>query len=405
MRTGRILTSLILLLLVTTPLSALTTVTAVTGMGYLYDMAFGNITAFPSSATIKHSAVGYEFFPSVKTDLEMIIDFGLESRKLLQNLENGDYVYRTRGDTYYDYSAFHSAVSYRMNNHMFPNGHTDDYYLDYSIAVNIHFEQAFESFRNMRNSNYSIISPDPSSPLPSWYTQGPGSIPQLSSIATPDFNGNGYLLSNSFILKVTYDDMYKEKNSIFREGMEANVTLQLAPDWLFNSMNRYFGGRSDFYKLSGDLENALILYNRNREDGSSLLKIVLDNVLQTQVIFGSAIPRYADKLTFYTLTDGLNLTFTIRDRLRLYFYGPTFFTDNTLPYAYIFVDGGYAGGRLHNSTAQPVKHLGFITAGIHLHLIIMGIFNVTGEFSYTYSNAPAYITPIQWGIYAYFAVE
>lgn len=395
----------IVFLLALLPLPAMTTVTAVTGLGYLSDFAFGTITAFPSSAAIEQSAEDFHFIDSMSTDLVMRMSFGLEKRRLLQNLEDGDYLSISKDDTWYDYSVFHSAVSYRLDNHLFEDEHTGEYLLNFSAGFSFRFEQAFESLYNMRRGNASMMAPSDDGTVPAGFIRNSENRLFLNSVATPDFNGNGYLLSSSFILAGKYDHMYKAENRIFRQGMEANLSLQLAPWWFFNSLPWFFDGKSDFYKLAADVQNALILYNRSDERGKSTLTLVVDNTLSTQLLFGSAVPHYADTLTFYSLTDGMNLSFIIRDSVKFYIYGPSFFTDDTLPYMYLFLDGGYAAGHLNNSTVSALKQASFLTGGIHLRLIFMGAMNICAECSYTLSASPAYIEPFQWGLYAYFAME
>lgn len=406
----RILSSLTLFLLFTFSLAAATTVTAVGGMRYLSDFAFGNLTSFPSGATINQKAEDLGFLKDVKSDFIMSMDFSLEGRTLIQSLENGDYLTAAEIDSgYYDYSVFYSSVTYQLDNSFLEDEYTDDYMLTLSIGASVRFEQAFESLKGLRSGQdyYTIFNPEEKFPEAD-NTYGPGYTAEglLSSVATPDINGNAYLFSNSVSLALKVNHKLVEENGIYREGVDGTAILQLAPWWLLNRLPPLFGiefgGSSDFYKLSLDVGYSHVFLSRQNWKRWNRLSLVLDNNTSMQVLFGSDIPKYADSITFYGL-NGLNLNFIIRNQTRFYVYGPNFFTNDTLPYGYVFLDMGYAGGVPANSEGVGGKNFVYITPGIHLRLIFMGALNIYAEAGYTFSNMPSYTKPFKYSIGGYFA--
>lgn len=406
----RILLSLTLPFILTFSLAAATTVTAVGGMRYLSDFAFGNLTSFPSAATINQRAEDLGFIKDVKSDFIMSMDFGLEGRTLIQNLVNGDYLSASEiSSGYYDYSVFYSSVTYRLDNSFLEDEYTDDYMLTASVGVSVRFEQAFESLKGLRNGQdyYTIFNPEEKfTDAANIYGPGYTSDGLLSSVATPDINGNAYLFSNSIGLALTVNHKLEENNGIYREGVTGTAALQLAPWWLLNRLPPLFGiefgGTSDFYKLSLDVSYSHVFLSRQNWKRWNRLSLVLDNNTSMQVLLGSAVPKYADNITFYGI-NGLNLNFIIRNQTRFYVYGPNFFTDDTLPYGYVFLDMGYAGGVPANSSGVGGKHYAYLTPGIHVRLIFMGALNIYAEVGYTFSNMPSYSKPFKYSIGGYFA--
>ena len=407
MRRFLLLSLLIISLLM--PLSAVTTVTAVGGMSYLSDFAFGNLTSFPSGATINQKAEDLGLFKDVKSDIVMSMDFGLTGRTLVQNLTNGDYLKPNEiSSGRYNYSAFYSSVTYRFDNSFIEDEYTDDYLITVSAGASVRFEQAFDSLRGLREGKdfYTIFNPEKDTQTNS-YPSGYTSDGLLASVATPDINGNAYLFSNSIGVALNVNHKLVEKdNLIYREGVSGSVVLQAAPWWLLNNLPPFlginFGGYSDFYKSTLSVSYSHVFLSKESWKRWNKLAIVLDNDTEMQILFGSAIPKYADTTHFYGI-DGLNLNFIIVNQTKLYIYGPNFFTNDTIPYGYFFLDMGYAGGVPANSTGVGGKNFVYLTPGISLRLKFMGALNIFAEIGYTFSNMDTYANPLQYSLGGYFA--
>ncbi len=393
---------LIFLILPLVFLSAVSSVTSVAGMQYLSDFAFGNFTSFPASVTIRQGADDLALFDDVKTDMAMIMDFGLTQRNITQNLVNGNFLAEEElGKAKYGYSVFYSAIRYSFDNAFLKNELTDDYLLKASVSLNVRFEQAFESLTNLRSGDASIINPnfEDSVYSQSAYTEKG----KLNSVSTPDINKNGYLFSNSISASLSVNHMRTEKRLAFQEGVQATLSFDIAPWWLWNDFSfDIFDGGSDFYKISLNTIYSKVLYSRENWKRWNKITLILEDFIDMQMLFGNKIPKYADTISFYGMKY-LNLDFIIRNTFRFYVYGPNFFTENTYPYGYIFSEAGYAVGRPNNSTVKSVYNFAYMTVGIHLRLKFMGALNLYAEAAYTFSNLPSYSSPFRYGIGGYFA--
>jgi len=383
-------------------LSAAESITAIAGMQYLSDFAYGNFTSFPAGITIRQGAEDIALFDDVKTDLTMIMDFGLTQRNITQNLVNGNFLSREeQGKAKYGYSVFYSAISYSFDNSFLKDEMTDEYLLKASVRLNVRFEQAFESLANIRSGNTSIINPkdDPTFPLSQAYTENG----KLNSIATPDINKNGYLFANSLSASLSVNHMRTEKRLAFQEGVNATFSLDIAPWWLLNDFSfDIFDGGSDFYKLSINTLYSKVIYSKETWKRWNKLTLILEDFVDMQLLMGNKIPKYADTISFYGMKY-LNLDFIIRNTFRFYVYGPNFFTENTYPYGYVFAEAGYAVGNPNNSTVKEVYNFAYLTVGLHLRLKFMGALNLYAEAAYTLSNLPYYGNPFRYGIGGYFA--
>lgn len=388
---------LLLMTVAVSPLCAATSFSVLAGMGHMSNFAFGNITRFPASAHIEQGASDMGWFDDVDTTLLMDISFGLAQRRLVQDPATGDYLPAGRiGSWQYDYSTFYSQTSYVFRNALFDNRRTESKYLTLDAAINVRFEQAFDSFGNIRSGRGFLQE----------YLEGTDTTywnAQQSFIAAPDIAGQAYMLATSLSFSATWNDMYRESRQYYREGLTATGKITLAPWFLLNRLPRFFDTSVDYYSLNGDVTWAKVLYNKENWKRWNIISVVLENRTFAQVLLGSDVPKFADTISYpgigYT-----NLPLIIQNQLKLYVYGPNFITDNTVPYGYVFLDAGLAMGKPNNSNGAKWQNLAYMEVGLNLHLEVLGMLHLSAQVSYVFSNIETYGSFFDWSVGAYFSL-
>lgn len=390
------------------PLMAATSFSLISGMGYMSDFAFGDLTSFPSSVRISQGASDMGWFDDVDTSLLMDMSFGVQQRKLVQDPATGSYLTADQlaQDAWqYGYSTFYSQVSYTFRNALFDNRRTEKKSLVVDASIDVRFEQAFDSFDNIRAGRSFLQNyPWKDGTLENYWTGG------NEFAAIPDLRGGAYMLATGITLKAGWDDMYQEYNTIYREGLDADGTLTLAPWFLLNDMGRLFSSLDslfdtavDYYRIAGDATYAKVLYNREDWKRWNIFSIVLEDVAHMQFLMGGAVPKFADTISFpgigYT-----NLPLVAQNQLKLYLYGPAFLTDNTIPYGYVFLNLGLATGVPNNSTDAPWETFAYAEIGLNAHLEVMGALHIFAEVSYVFSNITNYGCFFDWNVGAYFSL-
>lgn len=378
-------------------LHAASSFSVLAGMGYLSDFAGGSRTLFPSSARIQQGVNDLDWFDDVDTSMFMDINFGLTERRVVQDPASGAYLNGSEMTrSMYYYSSFYSAVSYIFRNSLFENHRTDKMFLTLDAGINIRFEQAFDSFSNIRNGRSFLDE----------YLGGESywNAKSRNFKALPDINGSAYLMANSISFTASFDNMYQEKNKIYREGVSGNASLTLAPWFLANRMPDFFDTEVDYYKLSADMTYAKVIYNKENWKRWNKLSLVIEDRLYSQLILGNAIPKLADTISFPGL-GYTSLPFVIQNQFKFYVYGPNFISDNTIPYGYVFIDLGLASGRPNNSMPDVAwENFMYMEIGLNLHFELFGALHVFGEISYTLSNIVNYGNFFDWNIGAYFSI-
>ena len=387
------------LLTLALPLAAATSYSLIAGMGHMSNFAFGNITSFPASAEIEQGDNDLGGVEDVDRSLVMDISFVLTQRRLVQDPLTGHYLDSAQlGNGQFNYSTFYSQISYSFRNSLFDNIRTEGKYLTLDAALNIRFEQAFDSFDNIRTGRSFLDT------YLEQLNQGDTTYWNADQhfIAAPDIEGEAYMLANSLSLSASWDDMYREENKIYREGLTASGRLTLAPWFMANRMPKFFDTKVDYYSLSADVTYAKVLYSRENWKRWNRLSIVIENRTFAQILFGQDVPKFADTISYpgigYT-----NLPIVIQNQLKLYVYGPNFLSDNTIPYGYIFVDTGLAAGVPNNSSGADWENFVYIETGINLHFELLGSLHLTAEVSYVFSNIPNYGNFLDWRVGAYFS--
>lgn len=387
------------LLTLALPLAAATSYSLIAGMGHMSNFAFGNITSFPASAEIEQGVNDLGWFDDVDSSLVMDMSFGLTQRRLVQDPLTGHYLDSAQlGNGQFNYSTFYSQISYSFRNSLFDNIRTEGKYLTLDAALNIRFEQAFDSFDNIRTGRSFLDT------YLEQLNQGDTTYWNADQhfIAAPDIEGEAYMLANSLSLSASWDDMYREENKIYREGLTASGKLTLAPWFMANRMPKFFDTKVDYYSLSADVTYAKVLYSREDWKRWNRLSIVIENRTFAQILFGQDVPKFADTISYpgigYT-----NLPIVIQNQLKLYVYGPNFLSDNTIPYGYIFVDTGLAAGVPNNSSGADWENFVYIETGVNLHFELLGSLHLTAEVSYVFSNIPNYGNFLDWRVGAYFS--
>lgn len=400
-RTVKFILPLLLAGLVAFPAAAQTSYTLVAGMGHMSNFAYGNITNFPASAEIEQGVEDLGWFDDVDTSILMDINFGLSQRRLVQDPLTGEYLGAQEleaGSQYY-YSSFYSQISYAFRNEMFYNRRIEGMALSLEAALNVRFEQAFDSFDNIRNGRSFLddylLEHNLNNGTTYWNAQ-------TRFQAAPDIAGEAYMLANSLSLSAKWDNMYREDNKIYREGLDASATVTLAPWFLANRLPSFFDTSVDFYSLQMDATYAKVLYSDEDWRRWNKLAIVIEDRLYTQILLGSQVPKFADVIEFpgigYT-----NLPVIVQNQLKLYVYGPNFLSDNTIPYGYVFLDLGLASGVPNNSINAGWKNFGYAEIGLNVHFELLGMMHLSAEVSYVFSNMETYGNFFDWNVGAYFS--
>ena len=396
MRVGKIF--LWLLLLPAMNLAAASSFSALAGMGYLSDFAGGSTTSFPSSARIQQGVNDLGWFDNVDTSMFMDINFGLTERRVVQDPVTGAYLDGSEmTKSMYYYSSFYSGISYIFRNSLIYNHRTDRNLLTLDAGINVRFEQAFDSLSNIRSGKTFLEGYLPEGEK-YWDAQS------RNYIALPDINGSAYLLANSISFSAAFDNMYQEKNKIYREGISGNASITLAPWFLANKLPKFFDTKVDYYKLAADVTYAKVIYNKEDWKRWNRLSLVIEDRLYAQLLLGDAVPKLADTISFPGL-GYTNLPFVIQNQFKFYVYGPNFLSDNTIPYGYLFIDLGLASGRPSNSNSNVEwENFLYMEIGVNLHFELLGALHVFGEVSYTLSNIVNYGNFFDWNIGAYFSI-
>ena len=194
-------------------LAAASSFSALAGMGYLSDFAGGSTTSFPSSARIQQGVNDLGWFDGVDTSMFMDINFGLTERRVVQDPVTGAYLDGSEmTKSMYYYSSFYSGISYIFRNSLIYNHKTDRNLLTLDAGLNVRFEQAFDSFSNIRSGKTFLEGYLPEGEK-YWDAHS------RNYIALPDINGSAYLLANSISFSAAFDNMYQEKNKIFLKNI------------------------------------------------------------------------------------------------------------------------------------------------------------------------------------------
>lgn len=388
---------LLLFMTISTPLCAATSFSVLAGMGYMSNFAFGNITNFPASAHIQQGASDMGWFDDVDTTLLMDISFGLAQRRLIQAPATGAYLPSSEiGSWQYDYSTFYSQTSYVFRNAMYDNRKTESKYLTLDAALNVRFEQAFDSFGNIRSGRGFLQNYLEDSSTTYWNAKE-------SFIAAPDIAGQAYMLATSLSFSATWNDMYQESKTYYRQGLSATGTLTLAPWFLANRLPKLFDTSVDYYSLNADVTWAKVLYNKEDWKRWNIVSVVLENRAFVQVLFGADVPKFADTIS-YPGIGNTSLPLIIQDQLKLYVYGPNFLSDNTIPYGYVFLNTGLATGRPNNSSGASWENLAYLEIGLNVHLEVLGALHLSAQVSYVFSNMDTYGSFFDWNVGAYFSL-
>ncbi len=403
---GKLKALALLLLTVSLPLAASTSYSVIAGMGHMSNFAFGNITSFPASARIEQGVKDLDWFDGVDTSMFMDMSFGLTQRRLIQDPRTGEYLTADQeaeerniniGNRQFEYSAFYSQISYRFRNALYDNRKTESKYLTLDAALNVRFEQAFDSFDNIRSGKSFLDEYLTEDGVHETYWNA-----DRDFIAMPDIAGEAYMLANSLSFSATWNDMYTEKNKIYREGLSASGTLTLAPWFLANRMDTLFDTSVDYYAINADVTWAKVLFNKEDWKRWNEISIVLENRVYAQILLGADVPKFADTISFPGL-GYTNLPLVIQNQLKLYIYGPNFLSDNTIPYGYVFLDTGLATGIPNNSRKASWQTFAYVEIGLNLHVELMGALHLTAEVSYVFSNIETYGNFFDWNVGAYFS--
>lgn len=383
--------------LLSLPLPAATSFSGVVGMGYMDSFAYGSLTGLPSSVRLEQGVSDLNLFDDTDTSALMEISFGLEQRNLRQDPETGAWLGEGEmGKPEYGYSSFYSAVGYTFRNELIDNHRTDRKALTIDASANLRFEQAFDSFANIR-TGHTFLENHLAEGQTSYWTS------ESSYAAIPDLRGSAYMMALSLSADATWDDMYRERGGVYREGFKASGRIELAPWFLLNRLPSFFDTEVDYYKLSGDATWSKVLYSDENWKRWNVLSVVFEDRVWAQFLFGGAVPKFADTIEFPGI-DYTNAPIVLQNQAKLYVYGPHFLTDNTLPYGYVFLDCGLAAGKPNNSVSGvPWSTFFYIEPGLNVHLEVMGALHVYGEVSYVFSNIPDYGNFFDWGLGFYFA--
>jgi|GEM_PF-1237813 hypothetical protein len=346
------------------------------------------LNMFPVAIEAEFSMPGLEFNPGNSTSLTFTMNAGYTPRWLTQDPRTGAFL--TWDDTdstllsdnsttfsreQAEYSALFSAWSLALSQGLAYSPITKGDLITATVSFDGRWEQAMERLEASRHADWAL-----GGNLTFSDNSGTRSIFSGPLLGTPDLQGNRYMLSTSLNAGITIN-LQNETNTTL-DGIEIEASGLWAPWWLFNDL-QWFDGTSDYWMLSAALSAGHTLYQKRRSNGYNTVSLVLSDDLSYRWLDGNKIPKFAETGGIWGVS-AQNLTHALTNSLKLSVFGPQFIAQDCYPYAYAFLDMGYASGYLNN-TGHSLKYSNFMgSTGVHVHLRLFGIFHVFYEIGYIF---------------------
>lgn len=339
---------------------------------YLGDFAYN---AFPLSLWADFGISGLEVAPDLTTRIYARVMAGLTERRLNQYPETGDII---------DIDRFPKSLSYAVafsdGSLVFEQGvmKDPDYpsrdMLSISLSLRMRWEQAFATFKDIRNGDYGGIF-DNTDLFPA--------SSDTFLVGTPELSGNKYFLSNSFSFEVSFNRLISDYMT--RDGYKVDASMVFAPLWLGNNLNFISSQiETDSYRFRVSGEYDYTILNKKSQSGKNLYSLYVTASASGTFIFGKSIPRY--------LQDNSFMGKSIVPRLfygdvyaKLQFNGPELLSLGTYPALYLFLQNGLNAGSLINSSKASRDAEFFGGFGFGVQLTLIGYLRAFLEYSCVYT--------------------
>lgn len=338
---------------------------------YHSDFAFG---AFPLSLWADFGIAGLELLPGNNTKFYTRVMAGLTERTLRQNpltgypLENGGH----------GYSVVYSDGSIVFDQQIMRNPLTGGTMFSVKLSARMRWEQAFATFREIRDENYAgIFKPE----LGLFPAGGNVFLP-----GTPELSGDKYFVSNSINVGIVFDNSVG--NNFFSDGYGFSLDVIMAPFWLINDLWFIDEVYTDAYRIDlNGYYNVTFLHETYGEDDKNQYSLYMHNRVDTSYVTGESIPRYlGDRLFMGSYV--VPREYYVSYHSELVFCGPEFITKATYPKVYISLDNAISVGPMVNCPSID-KNLNFYGGfSVGAEISIFGYFKANFNYIYIYTDNP-----------------
>lgn len=199
-------------------------------------------------------------------------------------------------------------------------------------------------------------------------------LPYYNLSGTPDLIGDQQILSMSFNLGFDINNLVTQTAKV--QGFDLKLKLTWSPK-VFSS---FFSGTSSYFKFHAHLQGGIVL-----SKDSTNWSLLLEEAAEMRILTGKYVPMYAQSMESNVWgLDTENVTFFIRNSLKLHYYGKQFLNDLCVPSAYLFIDLGYGGGFVNNTNSTKKSNAWTGSTGINLDLQLMEVLHVYYELGYIF---------------------
>jgi hypothetical protein len=369
----KLLTMLLLILIATSSLGALSITTKIDDISMHPDIWAG---LFPSYVAYKFIFDIPKLIEDKPTELSVLLSTGTVPRVITQNPLNGypaGYGDQSSGseliDSDYDVFASHFSIKFSQGFLGPKKKKPSEDKLQLWASLDGQWEQALDPIMQAADRTGHPFSSS------IFQNQAEGNV----FPGTPDLSGDQRFITVSYNIGMDLETMLLYNAS--GEGTNLHFQATLAPA----SLGSLFAGKADYWRVWLFGQTAFTLYKKVDTADSNIWSLVLQDEFECRVLDGKMVPKFAEKTeTKVWGIEPINATFVARNSLKLYYYGQQFFNKSCVPLVYIFFDIGYAGGWINNTSRAIGANSWQGSYGIHLSLQILEMFHIYYEGGYVF---------------------
>lgn len=353
---------------------------------YLGDFAYGT---FPLSLWADFGVSGISLIDGVSTKIYARIEAGLTQRALKQYPQSGDVIPADSSLNRSYLVAFSDGSAVWEQGLVADEERPGEDKISISIALRMRWEQAFPTFKDMRDNDFSGIFDEPDL------------FPDAFYVGTPELNGDRYFLSNSFSFTATYNKF--DSHYLTPNGYKIDASIIFAPFWLANELPIFNEIKTDAYRINVNGNYDYTILDKKTYSGKNLYSMYVTTSASATFLFGKSIPRYMQDKSFMGKSIVPRLFYS-DIYAKLQFNGPEFLSLGTYPAAYVFIQNGVNAGPLINNKNSSVGAEFFGGFGVGVQMTLIGYLRAFVEYSYIYTPIYGEETGGDFNIGCYFTM-
>lgn len=247
-------------------------------------------------------------------------------------------------------------------------------------AWNSRYSMALESNPFIPGVNYlNFVNPDGSPKAPFSSTSTFSTMPWLQ--------GNRMYFTNYLTLS-SYWYLYKWTGMDAYDGVYANLTVELGPSWLANTISPK-GINSNYWKASAYLEEKLTLFSVKQDDGKNWATMHIGHSNSLSYVGGIVVPE--NKLP------GDRLRHSASDSIWLYFAGPQFIASDCYTTIMLALSNNLYWGTVVNETPQKTNAIELQSSiSTTFHLRLFGFIRFDYSLGYVFNRGIYAEDPYWW---------